>query len=386
MGVSHSLSVFLLCLREDQKIIREDDKMRYGSIYKITNKTNNKVYIGQTISKLKVRWQKHCLDARKHISDTHFARAIRKYGEDNFVIEEIEKVNIEQLDEAEIKWISYYDSYKNGYNSTLGGGGLKSYDLDESEVIAHYSKSKSFYKTADYFGCSKSPIQAILHNNNIKRKEYLNNLNHDEVVKYYLNIKSAQKTADFFDCSREFILDILKEHNIKLYRVATGLRLGLDEEEVINYYLECRYLDKTANYFDCSEFTISKILHLNNIKPDGGTLYNLNEEEVIKYYLDCKLINKTAEHFGCCLEVVRKILSNNNVDRSKEPMLVYAIDKKGNRYDFDDIEDAVNYLIENGNSESLRPKKYEYKRGITKALKKEIKKSYGFSWYLKDAV
>ena len=55
------------------------------------------------------------------------------------------------------------------------------------------------------------------------------------------------------------ILDILKEHNIKLYRVATGLRLGLDEEEVINYYLECRYLDKTANYFDCSEFTISKI-------------------------------------------------------------------------------------------------------------------------------
>lgn len=29
-------------------------------VYKITNKLNNKVYIGQTINKVKRRWQAHC--------------------------------------------------------------------------------------------------------------------------------------------------------------------------------------------------------------------------------------------------------------------------------------------------------------------------------------
>ena len=59
-------------------------------IYKITNKENGKMYIGQTINSIEDRWHRHCNDAMNNILDTHFARAIRKYGKENFTIEEID--------------------------------------------------------------------------------------------------------------------------------------------------------------------------------------------------------------------------------------------------------------------------------------------------------
>ena len=59
-------------------------------IYKITNIQNNKVYIGQTIRPVEQRFRRHINDAMSNILDTHFARAIRKYGEQSFYIEIIE--------------------------------------------------------------------------------------------------------------------------------------------------------------------------------------------------------------------------------------------------------------------------------------------------------
>ncbi len=97
-----------------------------GKIYIIKNTINNKVYIGQTIQTIKRRFQKHLTDyeAKKDDKNTNkLIRAIKKYGKEKFFVELIEE-NIptkEELDKREIYWIKYYDSYKNGYNSTLGG-------------------------------------------------------------------------------------------------------------------------------------------------------------------------------------------------------------------------------------------------------------------------
>ena len=52
-------------------------------IYKITNIQNNKVYIGQTIRPVQDRFNRHISDALHDIIDTHFARAIKKYGKRN---------------------------------------------------------------------------------------------------------------------------------------------------------------------------------------------------------------------------------------------------------------------------------------------------------------
>ena len=88
-------------------------------IYKITNIQNNKVYIGQTIRPIKDRLNRHINDALHNILDTHFARAIRKYGKESFIIEEIDTASSqEELNQKEQYWIQYYNATIDGYNET----------------------------------------------------------------------------------------------------------------------------------------------------------------------------------------------------------------------------------------------------------------------------
>ena len=54
---------------------------KVSNIYMITNKTNNKKYIGQAENK-KERYKQHKKDSK--YKDYVFYRAIRKYGFDNF--------------------------------------------------------------------------------------------------------------------------------------------------------------------------------------------------------------------------------------------------------------------------------------------------------------
>lgn len=110
-------------------------------IYKITNIQNNKVYIGQTIRPIEQRFKRHLNDALHSVLDTHFARAIRKYGKDSFVIEEIDTATTQdELNEKEQYWIRYYNSVKDGYNETnatskCGGNTYQSKTEEEMEVI-----------------------------------------------------------------------------------------------------------------------------------------------------------------------------------------------------------------------------------------------------------
>lgn len=110
-------------------------------IYKIINIQNNKVYIGQSIRPINQRFQRHINDALNNILDTHFARAIKKYGKENFVIEEIDTANTqEELNKKEQYWIKYYDSVINGYNETdaiskCGGNTYQSKTEEEMEII-----------------------------------------------------------------------------------------------------------------------------------------------------------------------------------------------------------------------------------------------------------
>ena len=88
-------------------------------IYKITNKENNKVYIGQTIQKPELRWYHHLEEASLG-SNLKFHKALRKYGKDGFNWEIIEIVEPEKLNEREKYWISFYETNKQ-LNSNIGG-------------------------------------------------------------------------------------------------------------------------------------------------------------------------------------------------------------------------------------------------------------------------
>lgn len=107
-------------------------------IYKITNKTTGKIYIGQTIRTLEQRWKRHISDALNNILDTHFARAIRTYGPDDFEIEQIDTAETqEELTLKEHNWIVYYNSIENGYNETdsiFKSGGNTYFSKTEEEM------------------------------------------------------------------------------------------------------------------------------------------------------------------------------------------------------------------------------------------------------------
>lgn len=94
------------------------------TIYKITNKINGMVYIGQTRRSLVARWRAHCWRARNEESRQNaLMRAIRTHGEENFEIEAIDAcMDRNMADKREIYWISHYNSrIPNGYNHTRGG-------------------------------------------------------------------------------------------------------------------------------------------------------------------------------------------------------------------------------------------------------------------------
>lgn len=96
-----------------------------SGIYKITNLLNGKVYIGQS-KDIYVRYNQHHKYEYKNESraDFHLYQAFKKYGLDNFSIEVVELCPQNELNDKEIYWIEYYDSFKQGYNMTAGGSNL----------------------------------------------------------------------------------------------------------------------------------------------------------------------------------------------------------------------------------------------------------------------
>lgn len=87
-----------------------------GEIYKITNKINGKVYIGQTIGSSTNRWGSHKSGSEK----SKISKAIESYGIINFTFEVIEVLILDDnLTERERFWIKHYDSIKNGYNARM---------------------------------------------------------------------------------------------------------------------------------------------------------------------------------------------------------------------------------------------------------------------------
>lgn len=90
-------------------------------IYKIVNKLNGKIYIGQTIQPLLKRWNEHCV---KSNGCRFLKNAIQLYGKENFTIEQIDTAEtMEELNQKEIYWIDLYNSTNKliGYNLDKGG-------------------------------------------------------------------------------------------------------------------------------------------------------------------------------------------------------------------------------------------------------------------------
>lgn len=95
-----------------------------SGIYMIKNLKNGHIYIGQSKNIRKRYFSHHrtdFLNEKNCCFNTKIYQALRKYGLENFEISVIEECSVQELDKKETYWIGYYNSYKNGYNSTEGG-------------------------------------------------------------------------------------------------------------------------------------------------------------------------------------------------------------------------------------------------------------------------
>lgn len=136
-----------------------------GIIYKITNLVNNKVYIGQTVTSLKERWQGHCYKQGCVLMHN----AIKKYGRDSFTQEVIEEVPVEDLNSRETFWVKYYKSYQKefGYNILIEGGhgrrGLTKLSEERIiELLNMYNKGTSYSELGRIFNMHRKSIKALL--------------------------------------------------------------------------------------------------------------------------------------------------------------------------------------------------------------------------------
>lgn len=117
----------------------------FGKIYKIVNDLNDKIYVGQTTQSLSKRFNGHCCNSHSdRSSNMYIKRAILKYGREHFKIELIEECDVMRLDEREIYWIKYYDSFNNGYNLTEGGNSNREVMTASLEETIDLEEFKSF--------------------------------------------------------------------------------------------------------------------------------------------------------------------------------------------------------------------------------------------------
>ena len=173
-------------------------KERTGVVYMAT--VNNKSYIGQTID-FKERKRVHSLACR----DTHFHRAIRKYGADS-VRWEILEDNIPEieLNNREIHWIEVYDTYHNGYNMTLGG---ESNPMKNPDVAAKISAGR-LEKSANgglHSQISRERMSAT-HKSKVARGEH--HTQHPEHGEKISLGHTKRRLRDYRESGQSFLFDI----------------------------------------------------------------------------------------------------------------------------------------------------------------------------------
>lgn len=125
-----------------------------GIIYKYTS-PSGKCYIGQTTNELLRR--KAWNSGKYHYAGAKIDRARSKYGSNSFSYEVLirntyssRSTAIEDLNRLEIYYIGLYDSYRNGYNCTIGGDGVTGVKLTKEQIAKVITANKGKKLTEEH--------------------------------------------------------------------------------------------------------------------------------------------------------------------------------------------------------------------------------------------
>ncbi len=299
-------------------------------IYKMTSLTTGKSYIGKSIN-VERRIIEHLNEAKKG-STFHFHRAIRCYGIDDFELTILDQI-FEIDDECEKYWITYYDTYNNGYNMTLGGDGgntggfkpetlkrlqekgedglsiLQKRSLQGSQTaisngtdLIRVEKTKSKMSQVDEDGLNK------YQKNGLKNKQYRASLSNeendiirlnlkngwakrtDEEKKYFSSVRrelakiQRQKESEELKLKRQNALTESCKNTISAYNIKTKIYERVSREEWQNNPLLCSI---TTNF-------VTKVIY----------------KEIVYYLLNPKSYMKFSCDFSCKIDWIKVVSSN----------------------------------------------------------------------------
>jgi len=243
---------------------------KISGIYKIENLVNHKLYIGQS-DDLYRREQAHFneLKGNRHYN-RHLQASYNKYGADNFKFEIVEECNINLLDEREIYWISYFNSFKCGYNQNLGGGSNRGW------IPSEETRLKMSLNHADFSG----------KNNCMYGKSLYDVLTEDEVKKWKHNssIANSGKNNGFYGKRHT------DETKAKISQSRTGKCKGKDSPNYGKHISKKQmnkmrqgYIDK---YHDNSPLSVPVIclntMEIFNSISKAAKFYNISSTTIVE--------------------------------------------------------------------------------------------------------
>lgn len=268
-------------------------------IYKHTS-PSGKSYIGFTGQTPENRWGMNGSQYKRVKGHHKFAAAIKKYGWDNFTHEILEEgLSFEEANQREIYYIALYDSFNNGYNATLGGGGTLGIKGEKSPWYNRKHTEEEKY----LIGCGRRGRKL----SDDRKKELSEMQSRKPVVclsadgKFLAEYYNAQKAADELKIQSSQIRECCKHHR-----------------KIVHNYIFV-YKDE----YDCE-------------KKYGYKRDSHNSKEIEKYDNQFNLI-KTYNSISSCADdnefnrsTLTKILNSDTENREHSVVNGYIYIYKGN--------------------------------------------------------
>ena len=96
-------------------------------------------------------------------------RAFNKYSVANFTIQQLEECSEEVVNEREVYWINILDTFRKGYNATIGGDG-KAY-VDKSLIKTLWDDGKTVNEIIEITSYDHITVKSALNSKGISKSE-----------------------------------------------------------------------------------------------------------------------------------------------------------------------------------------------------------------------